>query len=109
MAETFQDTPCGECGAALTQYGTDPGPLDVVCPNGHELFVPACAEARSRIAALRAIVHSGSARRIDGYIVDVFTASMLVQVFEALSPASREKFGKPELMRLVEFGWSHVK
>lgn len=108
--QTFEGTPCGECGAALTQYGTDPGPLDLECPNGHTLYVPATAEARSRIAALRSIVASGGARRVDGYVVDITTAALLVAVFEAFKKnESREKFGRVPLPVLVDFAWKNVK
>lgn len=107
--------PCPECGGA-TQVLFDDAELGergvytimgIDCP--HEFYVPAEATARSRIGALRAIVRDHKAARIDGYIVDAFTAQMLVKLYEALSPANREKFGKPRLERLVDFGWKHVQ
>lgn len=105
---------CPECGGNTSVIYDDRGlgdlgPFTILCEEGHEFFVPAEATARSRIGALRAIVRDHRAARIDGYIVDAFTASMLVTIYDALSPEAREKFGKPDLARLVDFGWRHVQ
>lgn len=94
----FEDARLGEAGAYTI--------VCLGCPS--ELQVPAEATARSRIAALRAIVREHRAARIDGYIVDAQTAGMLVAVYDALSPENRERFGKPELSRLVSLGWKVV-
>jgi hypothetical protein len=106
---------CPECGSLGVSVIFDDaelgerGPYTIACYDcPHEFYVPEEATARSRIGALRAIVRDHKAARIDGYIVDAFTAQMLVKVYEALSPASREKFGKPNLERLVSLGWSVV-
>lgn len=106
--------PCPECNGHVVLVLEDPVLGDqeaytAMCDDCHwELHVPAEATARSRIGALRAIVRDHKAARIDGYIVDAFTASMLVKVYESLSPENRERFGKPDLMRLVNLGWSVV-
>jgi hypothetical protein len=73
------------------------------------MYVPAEATARSRIAKLRSIVREHSAKRVDGYIVDAFTAGMLCKVYDALSKENKEKFGKVSLPKLVDFGWRCVK
>ena len=62
-----------------------------------------------RINALRRIVDRGQAEKLDGYLMDIFTASMLITVHDALSPANQIKFEKIPLPKLVDFGWSHVK
>jgi hypothetical protein len=49
------------------------------------------------------------AARVDGYLVDIVTANLLVTVYDALSPANRELFGKPSLPRLVDFSWKAVR
>ena len=107
---------CPECGSPdVSVVVTDErlgekGPYTIVCAACPcELHVPAEATARSRIGALRAIVRDHSAARIDGYVVDAFTAQMLVKVYEALSPKNREKFGKPRLDKLVDLGWKSVR
>lgn len=72
----------------------------------------------TRIEKLRAILAGHQAAKIDGYLMDAFTASMLVQVYDALDrpgglferkPESREMFDTLPLTRLVDFGWKQVK
>lgn len=63
----------------------------------------------TRIEKLRAILDGHTAAKIDGYLVDAFTASMLVQVYGALKPENQERFETLPLMALVEFGWKQVK
>lgn len=63
----------------------------------------------SRIRGLRTIVRDHTAAKIDGYVVDATTASMLCTVYDALKPANQARFGDIELMRLVTFGWKQVK
>ena len=107
--------PCGECGAEdITVYCNDPsrgesGPVELTCENGHAFYVPGETTARTRIGALRQINRTGMAARVDGFLVDIQTANMLCVVYDALSPANREKFGKPSLERLVSLGWSVVR
>lgn len=108
-------TPCGECGSENVRvHFDDPeleerGSFTTYCVDCNtEFHVPAEAKSRVRIHALRAIVRDHSAARIDGCIVDAVTASMLVAVYDALTPELREKFGKPDLLRLAEFGWKHT-
>ncbi len=105
---------CDSCGEpAHPVYDSEKlgeqGAYDIVCDScGWEFFVPAEATARSRIAKVRQIAN-GNAARIDGYLVDRFTASMLLTVYNALSNESKAKFGKPSLPTLVDFGWKHVR
>ena len=40
-----------------------------------------------------------------GILLDGFTASMLVQVFDALNETNRAKFGGLSLLRAVDVGW----
>ncbi len=103
--------PCPDCGGTTRTICDDAvlgerGPYTVMCMDcPWTMDVPAEATARSRIGALRAIVREHKAARIDGFIVDAFTAQMLIKVYEALSPQNREKFGKPRLEKLVDLGW----
>lgn len=104
--------PCGACRSANVQVRAhdealgEAGPLTLQCDDcGVESYVPAEATARTRIAAVRAIVREHSARRIDGYLVDAVTAALLIAVYDALSPAHRERFGTVPLERLVDLGW----
>lgn len=103
---------CDSCGSEDVRASEENLDLahDLVCFDcGWGFFVPAEATSRSRIDAVRAIVREHAAKRIDGIIVDAFTAGMLLAIYNALSPEAREKFGKIDLSRLVDFGWKHVK
>lgn len=108
----FTSLDCGECGEGSVwvevedHTASTTGAYTLVCPACQaELHVPAESKSRSRIGAVRAIVRDHKAARVDGYIVDAQTAGLLVKVYEALSPANREKFGKPDLGRLVDVAW----
>jgi hypothetical protein len=82
------------------------GPYELVCDScPWTFYVPGEAKARSRIGKLRTIVRDHQAARVDGYLVDATTAALLVKVYEALKPANRELFGKPDLARLVDLAW----
>lgn len=105
---------CSDCGVELTPRCDDAelgekGPLELECECGWSMFVPAETEARTRIDAMRKIVREHQAARVEGYLVDAFTASALVAVYDALSPKARRLFGKPPLPKLVEFCWKEVK
>lgn len=103
---------CDSCGSENVRPNVENLDLahDLVCHDcGWEFFIPAETTSRTRIDAVRAIVREHSAKRIDGIIVDAFTARMLLAIYNALSPEAREKFGKIDLPRLVDFGWKHVK
>lgn len=108
------DELCPECSEPVSVVMDDPargldGPLNLQCANGHESWVPAETTARSRIAAVRTIARTGMAARVDGVVVDIQTASLLVKVYDILSPENREKFGRPSIVKLAEFAWSHVR
>lgn len=66
------------------------------------------AIASKRADLCSVIVERHTADEIDGHLVDVQTARVLLKVYGALSPASREKFDTIPLPRLVEFAWSKV-
>lgn len=102
--------PCPDCGSRVFAHCLGAlglaGEVDLYCSScSWHLSLPAETTARSRIVALREIVRNHSARRIDGYLVDATTANLLVNLYDALSPARREQFGKPELGRLVDLAW----
>ena len=61
-----------------------------------------------RIGILQGIVANHQATEIEGYLVDAMTASALVAIYEALSPANQEKFDSIPLPKLVDFAWKHV-
>lgn len=62
-----------------------------------------------RIDRLRHIVEHRQAARVEGLLVDGFTASMLVQVYDALNEVNRAKFVALPLRKMVSVGWSCCK
>lgn len=63
----------------------------------------------TRIEKLRSIVEDHQASRVEGLYVDAFTASMLVQVYDALNEQNRETFVKLPLRKMVAVGWKLVR
>ena len=63
----------------------------------------------TRIEQLRKIVADHQAGLVDNQWVDATTANMLVTVHDALNDANKAKFERISLMRLVDFGWKHVR
>jgi len=108
---SLDGTVCDECGEPMTatldkpELG-DASAMELHCPNGHEVYVPAEAEGRTRIAKVLEIGRSGMAATIDGYLVDTTTAALLVKVYNALSRKNKAKFERLPLDRLVDFAWS---
>jgi rRNA maturation protein Nop10 len=105
---------CIDCGqSALVQFDNEKlgiaGAYTIFCSAcGTETYIPAETTARNRIEAFRDIVNNCSAKRVDGFLVDLFTASLLVQIYDALSPKGKEKFGIPKLDILVSWAWKQT-
>ena len=49
-------------------------------------------QAKTKLEYLRRIVADCTAAKIDGWLVDLFTASAIVKIYDALSEANRRKF-----------------
>ena len=62
----------------------------------------------SRMDTIRQILESSQSQTVDGMLVDIQTANVLVQVFDALSPENQAKVDQVPLDRLVEWAWSKV-
>lgn len=104
-------TTCDSCGSENVRATETDTTLahDIVCDDcGWEFYVPAEVKARTRIAALRKVA-AGECGRIDGVLIDVMTGGLLVHMYDALSPANREKFGKVDIGRLGALAWKHAK
>ncbi len=63
----------------------------------------------TRIEKIRKIVNEHQASRIEGLLVDSFTASMLVVIHDALRPDLQEKFCAFPLRQMVDIGWKLYK
>jgi len=58
----------------------------------HGTQVTQPANGLERITAIRRIVEQGQYAKVDGCMIDLFSASAIVKVFDALSEANREKY-----------------
>lgn len=63
----------------------------------------------TRIEKIRYVVEHHQASRIEGKLVDAFTAQMLVKVHDALKPENQAKFMAMPFMKMVEIGWKCLK
>ena len=66
-------------------------------------------DGAERIAAFRAIVERKQYAIIDGCTVDGFTASAVVQVYDALSEPNREKMRAMSVPVMVDVTWKLIK
>lgn len=63
----------------------------------------------SVIDQMREIVKEKQYRKIKGHTVDLFTASHVVQVYDALGPANQKKLESLPLPKMVDLVWKLVK
>ena len=57
------------------------------------------------IAKMRVIVDKNQAKKIKGMMVDRFTASMVIQIYDALNDKNKKGFGNMPLPKMVDVGW----
>lgn len=76
---------------------------------GHNLRVTAAMKPEAREAALRKIVQDKQYAKLDGQVVDMFTASMLVKVIDGLNEKNRAKFIGLPVDKMAHIGWQLVK
>lgn len=62
-----------------------------------------------RIAAVRAIVDACQYAKVDGVMVDLFSASAIVSVYDALSEANREKYASLSVGRMATVAFALAK
>ncbi len=67
------------------------------------------ASAQKREATLRKIVAGHNAGKIDGQIVDAFTASAMVQIMDALNPDAKAKYLSLHIVKMADITWKLVK
>ena len=64
----------------------------------------------TRLEQLRECVASHSARQIEGMIVDVQSANVILTVYDALQdPENKEKFMKMHLSQAINVAWKLAK
>lgn len=62
-----------------------------------------------RITAFREIVERGQYAKIDGIMVDLFSASAVVKVYDAVSPENQVKFRNLHAPRMVRIAFQLMK
>lgn len=58
-------------------------------------------EGEGIIDAMRNLLKSGQAKKINGMLVDFYSASMVVQTYDAVSQATKDKILKMDVERMV--------
>jgi hypothetical protein len=66
-------------------------------------------ENEKKYEAIKKIVDERQYAKVDGVTVDGFTASMLLQICDNLSPQNRDKFLSMPIRKMVDVGWKLTK
>ncbi len=75
--------------------------------HGTEVHTPATRE--ERIAAFRRIVEQKQYAKIDGVMIDLFSASAVVKVYDALNETNRAMFAEFPAPKMVRVAFKFVK
>ncbi|MFA5153238.1 MAG: hypothetical protein WC554_11805 [Clostridia bacterium] len=59
----------------------------------------------ARIGALRQIVNDCQYAKIDGIMVDLFTANTIVQIYNALNDANKAKYSRLPVYRMADIAF----
>lgn len=82
-------------------------------PDMREHVLPLIREAavsdKEKMKILRRIVDRNQAEEIDGVLVDLFSASAIVQVFDALNPGNQRKYIKLPVGEMAEIAFKMGK
>ena len=63
----------------------------------------------TNIEKIRKIVSEHTAAKVDGVLVDGFTASAIINVHDQLNPVNRAKFAALPLRKIVAVTWKLIK
>jgi hypothetical protein len=61
------------------------------------------------IEQLRDIVKNHQYQKIEGVIIDVMTASAILQVYDNVNETNKEKYSRLPITRMAEIAWQFVK
>lgn len=75
----------------------------------HGTEVTQTSTGDQRIAAIRRIVERKQYAKVDGVMVDLFSASAIVQVFDAISEANRAKFTALPVAKMADVAFKVIK
>lgn len=112
---------CEQCGSLIADtedenfvFGEEPYPFD----DGLGLCFK-CADFNakkdkkdaylSRLGKIKRVLSDRTARKIDGMLVDVFTASAIIAVYESLSEENQRKFASMSSVKAMsDMAWKLV-
>lgn len=97
----------GPCGIDR-DYRVSPEWVGDPCPCERFTELPEPVQS-SRYAVAKNAVETGTAGTLEGSLLDTFTASALVAVYEAMSEKNRALFDTVPLPRLIDFVWKQVR
>jgi len=63
----------------------------------------------STMDKVRKIVQDKSAAKIDGVMVDLFTASAIVQIYDKVNDANKAKMDNAKIAALANIAWKVMK
>ena len=63
----------------------------------------------STMDKVRKIVQDKSAAKIDGVMVDLFTASAIVQIYDKVNDANKAKMDNAKISALANIAWKVMK
>ena len=75
----------------------------------HGTVVTQPSSPNERIAAFRRIVDEGQYAKIDGVMVDLFSASAVIAVYDALNEANRARFASLSAPKMAKLAFKFVK
>ena len=75
--------------------------------HGTQVTIP--ANGADRIAAIRAIVDQKQYAKIDGCMIDLFSASAVVKVYDALNDANKAKYASLTAPRMAQVAFQIMK
>lgn len=61
-----------------------------------------------RIAKIRKIVDDSQAARVDGQMVDGYTASAIIKIYDKLNPANQEKYAVLPVKQMAAVAWKMI-
>jgi hypothetical protein len=92
----------------IRDYGTHKNPEQSrTREGGTKVFYP--KDGDERIAAFRTIVRDRQYAKIDGFMVDGFTASAVVQVYDAINETNKKKFSAMKAPKMASVAFKFVK
>jgi len=67
--------------------------------------MPHADDSKSRIDWVRDVVNQHQAHVIDGTVLDAFTASAIITIYDALNDDNKEKYGGRHVLVMAEIAW----